>query len=247
MIVIKTAREIELMRVAGHAASAARRAAGNAIEPGITTAEIDAIVKKTLKEYGAGASFYNYRGYPANACVSINNEVIHGIPGCRKINEGDIVKIDVGAVISGYHGDTADTFIVGRVPKETERLVEITKQSFYEGIKKAKAGNRISDISCAIGNYVEKNGYSTVRMFSGHGVGSKLHEDPEVPNFGRPGHGARLVPGMTIAIEPMVNMGGYAVEIMPDGWLVKTSDNSLSAHYEHTVLITEDQPELLTL
>lgn len=235
------------MRLAGRAASAARKAAGAAIEPGITTAEIDTIVLKTLKEYGARASFYKYRGYPANVCISVNDEVIHGIPGRRKIREGDIVKIDVGAVVSGYHGDTADTFIVGSVPEQTKRLIDVTRQSFFEGIKKAKAGNRISDISSAIGNYVEKNGYSAVRMFSGHGVGANLHEDPEVPNFGRPGQGPRLVPGMTIAIEPMVNMGGHEVEIMPDGWTVKTSDRSLSAHYEHTVLITEGEPELLTL
>jgi methionyl aminopeptidase len=247
MITIKTAWEIEQMRRAGKAASAARKAAGQALKPGVTTAEIDEVVVRTLKEYGALASFYKYHGYPASVCVSVNDEVIHGIPGSRKINEGDIVKIDVGAIISGYHGDTAETFAVGRISDEAQRLIDVTRQSFYEGIKMAKAGNRISDISSAIGSYVEKNGFSTVRMYTGHGVGSKLHEDPEVPNYGHPGRGPRLIPGMTIAVEPMVNAGGYEVRVMPDGWTVKTADKSLSAHYEHTVLITDGEPELLTL
>lgn len=247
MITVKTKWEIEKMRLAGRAAAAARKAAGEAIEPGVTTAHIDAVVARTLREHGATASFYKYHGYPASVCVSINDEVIHGIPGARVICEGDIVKIDVGALISGYHGDTADTFTVGSVPEKTKKLIDITRRSFFEGMKMARAGNRISDISSAIGEFAEKNGFSVVRMFTGHGIGTNLHEDPEVPNFGHPGRGPRLIPGMTIAVEPMINEGGFEVSIMPDGWTVKTCDKSLSAHYEHTVLITEHEPELLTL
>ncbi len=246
MISIKSEQELQLMRQAGKAAAAARDAAGKACLPGVTTAEIDQIVRKVLAEYGAKPSFLGYNGFPAAVCVSVNEEVIHGIPGKRRLVEGDIVKIDVGAEIGGYHGDTAATFAVGKVSPDALRLIEVTKQSFYEGIKQARAGQRLSDISHAIGAYAEANGYAVVKDFTGHGVGAKLHEAPSIPNYGPPGRGVRLLPGMTLAIEPMINMGTHQVFILADGWTVITADRSLSAHYEHTVLITSGEPELLT-
>lgn len=250
MITVKTNSEIEQMRLAGRAAAAARDAAGAAVAPGVTTAEIDEVVWETLREHGAKASFYRYNGFPAAVCVSINDEVIHGIPGPRKIREGDIVKIDVGAIVGGFHGDTAATFAAGRISKAAADLAEATKQSFFEGIKQARPGKRVSDISAAIGAYVEARGYGVVRAYTGHGVGTALHEDPEIPNYRDPvrkERGARLVPGMTLAIEPMVNLGGPGVYVAADNWTVLTADRSLSAHYEHTVLITEGEPELLTV
>ena len=191
-------------------------------------------------------SFLNYNGFPASACISVNDVVIHGIPSNYVVRDGDIVSIDVGAYIDGFHGDCAATFIAGTGSKDAEKLIEVTKQSFFEGLKFARVGYRVSDISHAIQEYVESFGYSVVREFIGHGVGAKLHEEPEVPNFGKPGHGPRLLPGMTLAIEPMVNAGGVGVYVLDDKWTVKTLDGSLSAHYENTVLITENDPEILT-
>lgn len=247
MIRLKSNQELEFMRLAGRITAAARAAAARAVKPGVTTGEIDKIVRKTIEQAGAKPSFLGYSGFPGSACISINDEVIHGIPSrSRVIHEGDIVKVDVGAYINGFHGDCAATIPCGEVSEEARKLIEVTRQSFYEGIRFARKGNRISDISHAIQAYVEANGYSVVRDFVGHGVGAKLHEDPEVPNFGMPGHGIRLQPGMTLAIEPMVNVGTAAIKILPDGWTVKTRDGKLSAHYENSIAITEGDPIILT-
>lgn len=246
MIKLKSEHEIELMRTAGRIAAAAITAAAHAIAPGVTTRHLDDIVRKTIEGNGATPSFLHYCGFPASACISVNDEVIHGIPSGRALKAGDIVKLDVGANYKGFHGDTAATFPVGEVSEEAKRLIAVTRQSFYEGIKRAREGFRISDISHTVQAYAEENGMSVVRKFVGHGVGSELHESPEVPNFGEPGRGPRLLRGMTIAVEPMVNIGTYNVRVQPDGWTVLTGDGKLSAHYEHTILITGGEPEILT-
>ncbi len=247
MIKIKSTHEIKLMQEAGQIAAAARAAAGALVAPGITTRELDNAARKVIEGFGAKPSFLGYNGFPASICCSINHQVIHGFPGKYKLQEGDIVKIDVGANYMGYHGDCADTFAVGKITEEAQRLIEVTRQSFYEGIKLAREGQRVSDISHAVQEYVEKNGFSVVRDYVGHGVGSELHEAPEVPNYGNPGRGARLVAGMTLAIEPMVNAGGYQVKTLRDGWTVETIDGSLSAHYENSILITKGDPIILTV
>lgn len=247
MIKIKSTHEIKLMQEAGQIAAAARAAAGALVAPGITTRELDNAARKVIESFGAKPSFLGYNGFPASICCSINHQVIHGFPGKYKLQEGDIVKIDVGANYMGYHGDCADTFAVGKITEEAQRLIEVTRQSFYEGIKLAREGQRVSDISHAVQEYVEKNGFSVVRDYVGHGVGSELHEAPEVPNYGNPGRGARLVAGMTLAIEPMVNAGGYQVKTLRDGWTVETVDGSLSAHYENSILITKGDPIILTV
>ncbi len=246
-ITIKSPREIELMRVSGKITAAARSLGREMVTPGITTQEIDKEIYKFIKKSGAAPSFLGYGGFPASACISVNDEVIHGIPGKRKINEGDIVSVDVGAYIGGFHGDCCGTFTAGNVSKEAKRLIEVTRQSFFEGLKFAREGYRISDISHAIQEYVERNGYTLVREYVGHGIGKNMHEAPEVPNYGEPGHGPRLVRGMTIAVEPMVNMGGAAVRVLDNDWTVVTVDGSLSAHYENTILITDGEPEILTM
>ena len=247
MIAIKTDEQLERMRAAGRITALARRAAADAVAPGVTTDEIDRIVRKTIEEAGAKPSFLGYGGFPASACISVNDEVIHGIPSRKRVlRTGDLVKIDVGAYIGGFHGDCACTVACGEVSDEAWRLIEVTRQSFYEGIRFAREGYRVSDISAAVQAYVEKNGFSVVRAFVGHGVGRQLHESPEVPNFGRPGHGVRLQKGMTLAVEPMVNAGVWAVKVLPDGWTVKTKDGKLSAHYENTIAITDGDPEILT-
>lgn len=247
MIVLKTNREIEKMKEAGRIASKALKLAGKAVEPGISTLEIDSIVKKYIESEGAIPSFLNYGGFPASACISVNNVVIHGIPKKESIiKNGDIVSIDVGALFEGFHGDNAATFACGEISKEAKNLIETTKESLYEGIKNAKVGNRIGDISNAIQRYVEARSYSVVRDFVGHGVGAKLHEDPSVPNYGIKGRGARLLSGMTIAIEPMINEGTHEVEILDDEWTTVTTDGKLSAHFEHTIAITLDGPIILT-
>lgn len=246
MINIKSSHELRLMSKAGQIAKAALMAAGNLVAPGVTTREIDNAASEVIKAAGATASFLGYAGFPATICCSVNDEVIHGIPGDRVIKEGDIVSIDVGAVIEGYHGDCAATFGAGKISEAAQALIDVTRQSFYEGIKFARKGQRISDISHAVQTYCEKHGYGVVREYVGHGVGSKLHEPPEVPNYGAPGRGPRLVPGMTLAIEPMVNEGTWQVKVLPDGWTVKTADGGLSAHYENTIVITEGEPVILT-
>jgi methionyl aminopeptidase len=246
MITLKSSHEIELMRRAGKITAAARALAGEMVRPGVTTQEIDRAVEQFIRSQGAVPSFLNYSGYPASACISVNDEVIHGIPGKRVLKEGDIVSVDVGAYIGGFHGDCAATFPCGKISPEAEDLIRVTRESFFEGIKYAKEGQRISDISAAIQMYVESRGYSIVREFVGHGIGTHLHESPEVPNYGRPGRGPRLLRGMTLAIEPMVNAGEAGVRQLSDGWTVKTLDGKLSAHYENTVLITDGEPEILT-
>ena len=247
MIVLKSPREIELMRRAGKLTAAARALAGEMVKPGVTTREIDKAVHHFIKSQGAEPSFLNYNGYPASVCISVNDEIIHGIPGNRVLQEGDIVSVDVGAYIGGFHGDCAATYACGKISDEAQRLIDVTRQSFFEGIKNAREGCRISDIGHAVQEYVEANGFSVVREYVGHGVGRNMHESPEVPNYGAPGHGPKLLRGMTIAVEPMVNMGAAAIRQMPDGWTVKTADGKYAAHYENTLLITAGEPELLTV
>ena len=246
MISLKSPREIEAMRRAGRITAQARALAGSMVAPGVTTLEIDKAVRRFIESQGAKPSFLGYGGFPGSACISVNEEVIHGIPGSRKLREGDIVSIDVGALIGGFHGDCAATYPCGEISAEAKRLIEITQQSFWEGIKFARPGFRVSDISHAVQQYVEANGCSVVREYVGHGVGAKLHEAPEVPNYGPAGHGPRLLPGMTLAVEPMVNAGDKAIQVLKDGWTVKTLDGSLSAHYENSILITEGEAEVLT-
>ena len=247
MVVLKTARELAIMEEACRISAGALKIAGEAVEPGVTTEEIDAIAEKYIRSQGATPNFKGYNGYPATACISINNEVIHGIPSKKRvIKEGDIVSIDLGARFEGYNGDNAATFAAGDISPEAKRLLEVTEQSLYEGIGAAVAGARIGDISNAVQTYVEQQGFSVVREYVGHGIGTKLHESPEVPNYGKKGHGIRLVPGMTLAIEPMINAGDYGVKVLPDGWTVLTKDGSLSAHFEHTIAITSDGPKIMT-
>ena len=248
MVVLKTGRELGIMKEACSIAAGALQTVGNAVEAGITTAELDALAEKYIRSRGGEPNFKNYHGYPATACISINNEVIHGIPSkTRKICQGDIVSVDLGAKFQGYHGDNAATFACGDVSEEAKRLMSVTKDALYEGIKAARVGGRIGDIGYAVQRTVEAAGFSVVRQYVGHGIGTQLHEAPEVPNFGTQGRGIRLLPGMTLAIEPMVNAGGFDVKVLPDGWTVETKDGSLSAHFEHTVVITPDGPKIMTL
>ena len=246
MITLKSGQEIEMMRRAGKITAAARALAREMVKPGVTTQQIDEAVYSFIVSQGATPSFLHYNGFPASACISVNDEVIHGIPGKRVLREGDIVSVDVGAYIGGFHGDCAGTYPCGQVSEEAMRLIRVTQQSFFEGLKYAREGYRQSDIGAAVQAYVEANGFSVVREFVGHGIGRNLHESPEVPNYGKPGHGPRLLRGMTLAVEPMVNMGKAAIRQMSDGWTVKTADGKYAAHYENTILITAGDPELLT-
>lgn len=248
MVSLKTARELSLMKDACRISAEALRAAGEAVKPGISTLEIDTIVRQYIEKQGATPSFLGYGGFPASACISVNNVVIHGIPKPTTIlRDGDIVSIDTGAYYRGYHGDNAYTFPCGTISEETQRLLDATRESLYEGIKQATVGNRIGDIGSAVQEYVEARSYSVVRKYVGHGVGAKLHEDPSVPNYGTRGRGIRLLPGMTIAIEPMVNEGTHYTRVLGDKWTVVTVDGRLSAHFEHTIAITPDGPRILTL
>ena len=235
------------MRQAGKITAAARNLAGKMVTAGTTTQEIDKAVHDFIVSQGAVPTFLGYSGYPASICISVNDELIHGIPGKRVLRDGDVVSIDVGATKDGYVGDCAATFIVGEGTEENRKLVEVTRQSFFEGMKYAREGYRVSDISHAIQEYVEANGFSVVREYVGHGVGSEMHESPEVPNYGKPGRGPRLVRGMTIAVEPMVNQGKAAIRVLPDGWTVVAADGKNTAHYENTILITSGDPEILTV
>lgn len=246
MVYIKSPSEVEKMRRAGKIVYGTFEALKPYVKAGVTTKELDTIAREFILSQGAKPSFLNYNGFPASICASVNNVVIHGIPGSDKLKDGDIVSLDIGAVIDGYHGDACRTFAVGNISDEAKRLMDVTKQSFYEGIKYARHGERLFTISAAIQDYVEKNGFSIVRKYCGHGIGKDLHEDPEIPNYGKAGHGIRLIKGMVLAIEPMVNQGGYAINTLSDGWTVVTADGSLAAHYENTVLITDGEPELLT-
>ena len=247
MIIVKNSEQLRLMREAGRITAEALMVAREMVRPGISTKAIDDKVRQFIEKCGAVPSFLGYNGFPGSACISVNDEVIHGIPSPRVIlKEGDIVKIDVGARYRGYNGDSARTFPVGKVSELALKLISVTEASFYEAMKVAKAGNRIGDIGYAVESFVISNGFSVVRDFIGHGVGANLHEDPEVPNFGKAGRGARLYPGMTLAIEPMVNVGRHEVRVMGNGWTVKTVDGTLSAHYENSIAITESDPVILT-
>ena len=247
MIIIKNSEQIALMKEAGRITAEALLVARDLVRPGISTKEIDAKMHAFITKCGATPSFLGYGGFQGSACISINDEVIHGIPSERKIlKDGDIVKIDVGARYRGYNGDSARTFPVGKVSDEALRLISVTEKSFYEAMKVARPGNRVGDLGFAVENFVISNGFSVVRDYVGHGVGKDLHEEPEIPNFGRAGRGVRLYPGMTLAIEPMVNAGSYDVRVLKDGWTVVTSDGKLSAHYENSILITENDPIILT-
>jgi methionyl aminopeptidase len=247
MVVLKTRSELKLMRRAGQIAAQALALGGAAVRPGVTTAQINRIIHDYIVSQGATPSFLGYGGFPAAACISLNDEVIHGIPSAsRRVQEGDIVSIDVGAFYQGFHGDNAATYGAGHICAEARALINATRESLYQGIKQAVLEARLGDIGHAVQRYVEQRGYGVVRQYVGHGVGRELHEAPEVPNFGTAGHGLRLMSGMTIAIEPMINIGGPEVRVMPDGWTVKTRSGGLSAHFEHTIAITSQGPVILT-
>lgn len=248
MVVLKSSRELEFMKEACMISAEALMVAGEAVKPGVSTKEIDKIAYDLIKKRGAVPNFLGLYDFPATACISINNEVIHGIPKSdRIIQEGDIVSIDLGAAKNGYNGDNAATFVARTCSPEAKRLIDTTRESLYKGIEQAVSGNRIGDIGHAVQAYCEERGYGVVRDFVGHGVGTKLHEDPSVPNFGREGRGIRLLPGMTLAIEPMINQGTYKVKQLNDGWTVVTADGKLSAHFEHTVAITSNGPVIMTV
>ncbi|WP_300277237.1 type I methionyl aminopeptidase [Peptacetobacter sp.] len=246
MIIKKTDRQIELMREAGKIVADTHEVLRKAIIPGVTTLELNKIAEENIKKYNAEPSFKGYQGFPASICTSINEEVIHGIPGKRIIQEGDIISIDIGAYYKGYHGDSAKTHAVAMVSEEDRKLIEVTRESFYKGLEFAKVGYRLSDISHAIQAHIQKNQFSVVKDYAGHGVGKRLHESPEILNYGPAGKGPKLKKGMVLAIEPMVNIGTYRVFTLSNGWTVVTADKKRSAHYEHTIAITEDQPIILT-
>ena len=245
---IKNAREIELMRHAGKLLEQVHDELGKMIRPGISTMDIDRAGERMIREMGCIPNFKNYNGYPASICTSVNDEVVHGIPSKKRIlRDGDIISLDAGLIYKGYHSDAARTYAVGTISPEAQKLMDVTKESFFEGIKYAKAGHHLHEISAAIGNYCESRGYGVVRDLVGHGIGTHLHEDPQIPNFACKSRGVRLQPGMTLAIEPMITMGTWEVSWLDDDWTVVTDDGSLAAHYENTVLITDGEPELLTL
>ncbi len=247
-VTIKSQHEIEIMREAGHILAVVHDELKKMIEPGISTMEINKYADKLIRQYGCIPSFLNYNGYPASVCVSVNDEVVHGIPSRKRIlKDGDIVSLDCGVIYKEYQSDAARTYAVGNISDEAQRLIDVTKQSFFEGIKYARAGNHLYEISAAIQKYVESNGFSVVRDLVGHGIGRQMHEDPQIPNFKQIGRGIKLKPGMTLAIEPMVNMGAYDVWFLEDDWTVVSRDGSYSAHYENTILITEDEPKLLSV
>lgn len=252
MISIKSKSEIELMRKSGEILALTHEKIREAIKPGITTSELDKIAEEFIRKHGAIPSFKGFKGlpgsidYPASICASVNNEVVHGIPGLKALKDGDIISVDIGVYLNGFHSDAARTFPVGKISSEAEKLILVTEQSFYEGIKYAVKGNRIVDISSAIQEYVEKNGYSVVREYVGHGIGREMHESPQIPNYRTRERGPRLEPGMALAIEPMVNEGSYFVKLLQNKWTVVTADGALSAHYENTIVITDTEPVLLT-
>lgn len=246
MIILKSERELRYMYDAGQIVAQTHREVAKAVRPGVTTLELDRVAEEYIKSKQAIPTFKGYNGFPNSICASINEEVVHGIPGLRQVNCGDIISIDIGATFNGYVGDAAVTLPVGEVDEEARQLIEVTERSLYEGIKKAVVNNRLSDISHAIQSYAESKGFSVVRDFVGHGVGRNMHEDPQVPNFGQPGHGPRLKAGMVLAIEPMVNVGDFEVETLENNWTVVTSDRKRSAHFEHSVAITDEGPRILT-
>jgi methionyl aminopeptidase len=247
MIHIRTPQEIEIMRQSNRLVAQVLQRLRQAIKPGCTTKELDQMAERLIRAAGATPAVKGYRGYPAALCVSINEEVVHGIPGPRRLREGEIVSLDVGALLNGYYGDAAITCPVGEVSEEAARLLEVTQQALFQGIEQAKDGKRLLDISSAVQSWVESHGFSVVRDFVGHGIGRNLHEDPQVPNFGTPHQGPRLRPGMVLAIEPMVNVGSWEVQVLSDGWTVATADKSLSAHFEHTIAVTDKEADILSL
>ncbi|MCG0276115.1 MAG: type I methionyl aminopeptidase [Thermosediminibacteraceae bacterium] len=247
MVILKSRREIEIMRKAGKVVALVLEELKKHIKPGVTTGELDRIAEEIILKNGALPAFKGYRGYPATICTSVNEEVVHGIPGLRILQDGDIISVDVGAIVEGYFSDAARTYPVGSISEKAKELIEVTEKSFFEGLAFARVGYRLSDISHAIQTYVESRNYSVVRELGGHGIGRQMHEDPHVPNYGPPNKGPRLRPGMTLAIEPMVNAGGFEVYTLEDNWTVVTKDGSLSAHYENTIAITDGDPEILTI
>jgi methionyl aminopeptidase len=246
MILLKSKSELDLMRESGRKLASVLERVKGIIKPGVTTGEIDSLAEELIRQEKAIPAFKGYRGYPAATCTSVNEVVVHGIPGSQKLKDGDIISIDLGLEYKNYFSDATFTVGVGKIDSKAKKLIEVTRDSLNEGIKAAKPENRLGDISHAVQKYVEKNGFSVVRQFVGHGIGRSLHEEPEVPNFGRQGRGEILKPGMVLAIEPMVNMGTWECEVLEDGWTAVTSDKKLSAHFEHTVAIMEDGPEILT-
>lgn len=247
MVTIKSENEIALMKKAGEILAGALELIEKNIKPGTTTKQLDKLAENYIKKHKAQPSFKGYSGYPASICASVNEEVVHGIPGNRRLNEGDIIGIDIGVCFAGYHADAARTYGVGKISDQAKRLIDVTKESFFRGIEKAKEGARLGDISSAIQTFVEENGYSVVRELVGHGIGSSLHEQPDVPNYGSLGKGLRLQEGMTLAIEPMVNIGTYKINILDDDWTCVTADGELSAHYENTIVVTKDGCEIITM
>lgn len=246
MVVLKTSKELSDMKLSCKISAQALRLAGQLIKPGVSTTYVDKMLHEFILAQGAKPTFLHYGGFPAACCISVNDEVIHGIPSDRIIQEGDIVSVDVGAAIGGYTGDNAATFAAGKVTAQAQRLMDATRECLYRAIQAAQPGNRLGDIGFAVQSCAESHGFSVVRDYVGHGVGANLHEAPEVPNYGKPGHGPRLAPGMTLAVEPMVNQGDWRIKVMRDGWTVRTADGSLSAHYENSILITKGEPEILT-
>lgn len=246
MIILKSEREIQSMRDAGRIVAQTLAELKTAIKPGVTTLELDQIAEDFIIKQGAQPAFKGYQGFPASICSSVNEQVVHGIPGLKKLKNGDTVSIDIGTILNGYYGDAAFTFPVGEIDAQVQQLLTVTEQSLYKGIEQAIAGNRLSDISHAVQTHAEQYGYGVVRDYVGHGIGRNMHEDPQIPNYGTPGHGPRLKPGMALAIEPMINMGTHVVKVLKDGWTVVTADGKPSAHFEHTVAITPDGTEILT-
>lgn len=247
MITLKSPQEIKLMREAGRIVAETHELLKNAIKPGITTKQLDVMAEEYILKRGAIPAFKGYGGYPASICTSINHEVVHGIPGLKRLEEGDIISIDIGVLLQGYYGDAAKTHGVGQISQRAQQLIDVTRESFYQGLQFAKEGYRLSDISHNIQTYVEAQGFSVVRNYVGHGIGTQMHEEPQIPNYGPPGKGPRLKAGMVLAIEPMINTGTFEVKVLTDGWTVVTLDGKYSAHYEHTVAITTDEPEILTI
>lgn len=247
MIILKSKEEIELLRKSNQIVVHILKALRKIIKPGITTLELDSYAEEQIRKKGAIPAFKGYRGFPASLCVSVNEQLVHGIPDSRRLKEGDIVSMDLGVVRSGFYGDAAITVPVGKISQEATKLLDVTQNALYKGIEQAKAGGRLYDISHAIQSWVEGNGFSVVRDFVGHGIGRNLHEEPQIPNFGLPNRGVQLKTGMVLALEPMVNVGTWRVKVQPDGWTVVTMDGSLCAHFEHTIAITEDGPDILTL
>ncbi len=246
MIKLKSSKEIKLMREAGKIVAEVLELMGQTVKPGVTTARLDSVAESRIRKHGAEPAFLGYNNFPASICASVNNEVVHGIPSLRRLKEGDIISIDVGVYRKGYYGDAAATFAVGKISAEAHKLIDVTRASLQKAIEKMQSGNRLSDISHAVQAYVEQNAMSVVRNYVGHGIGEQMHEEPQVPNFGLPGRGPLLQPGIALAIEPMVNAGSWEVEVLDDQWTVVTSDDSLSAHFEHTVVLGENGPEVMT-